>query len=60
MMNVPDLSNLAIVTRRYIEAAILKKFLMEFKKRFDSEAAEQIIGSSCSNSAIAHGADMAQ
>ena len=36
MTNIPDLSDLPIITRRYIEAAILKNVFDEIKKRFDS------------------------
>ena len=32
MTNIPDLSDLPIITRRYIEAAILKNVFDEFKK----------------------------
>ena len=36
MTNIPDLSDLPIITRRYIEAKILKNVFDEIKKRFDS------------------------
>ena len=32
MTNVPELSDLPIIMRRYIEAAILKMSLMKFRK----------------------------
>ena len=60
MTNIPDLSDLPIITRRYIEAAILKNVFDEIQKRFDRKTAEQIIGQACANSAIAHGQDLAQ
>ena len=60
MTNIPDLSDLPIITRRYIEAAILKNVFDEIQKRFDRETAEQIIGRACSNSALAHRQDLAQ
>ena len=60
MTNIPDLSDLPIITRRCIEAKILKNVFDEIQKRFDRETAEQIIGRACSNSAIAHGQDLAQ
>ena len=60
MMNVPVLSDLPIITRRYIKAAILKNVFDEIQKRFDRKTAERIIGRACSNSAIAHGQDMAE
>ncbi len=36
MTNIPDLSDLPIITRRYIETAILQNVFDEIKKRFDS------------------------
>ena len=39
MTNIPDLSDLPIITRRYIEAAILKNVFDEIQKRFDNETA---------------------
>ena len=44
MTNVPDLPDLPFITRRYIEAAILKNVFDEIQKRFDRKTAEQIIG----------------
>ena len=58
MMNVPVLSDLPIITRRYIKAAILKNVFDEIQKRFDRKTAEQIIGRVCSNLAKAHREDM--
>ena len=60
MTSIPELSNLPIIARRYIEAAILKNVFDEIERRFDRETAEQIIGQACSNSAVAHGKNMAQ
>ena len=58
--NVPELSDLPIITRRYIEATIWENVFDEIQKRSDRKTAEHIIGRACSNSAIAHGQDMAQ
>ena len=60
MTSIPELSNLPIIARRYIEAAILKNVFDEIERRFDRETAEQIIGQACSNSAVAHGKNMEQ
>ena len=56
---IPDISNVSILARRYIEAAILKNVFDEISNKFGVKAAEEIIGKACSNSAIAHGAAMA-
>jgi hypothetical protein len=56
---IPDISNVSIFARRYIEAAILKNVFDEISVKFGVKAAEEIIGKACSNSAIAHGAMMA-
>ena len=56
---IPDISNVSIFARRYIEAAILKNVFDAITDKFDVKAAEEIIGKACSNSAIAHGAAMA-
>ena len=60
MTSIPELSNLPIIARRYIEAAILKNVFDEIERRFDHETAEQIIGQARSNSAVGHGKNMVQ
>ena len=56
---IPDISSVSIFVRRYIEAAVLKNVFGEISNKFGIKAAEEIIGKACSNSAIAHGAAMA-
>jgi len=60
MTNIPDLSHLPIMAWCCIETTIFKNVFDETQRRFGRKTVEQIIGQACSNSAVAHGKNMAQ
>ena len=51
---MPNLCDRPIITRRYIEAAIMKNVFDEKAKTFDLNTAEQITERACLNSPMAH------